>query len=146
MTKLLPCSRRAGHVYDPMSTTRDARVKMNWLMNIHEVTFMSLRLPPETPESKMNFLHWCQVNKQVVPKLSLVWSRFVDKYTCVWRNADWPASWHISTKSYQWQWKCGCSFASCPGHHSVHYTASTFPIKLMESPSNQTTIESVYAV
>jgi len=32
----------------------------------------------------------------------------------VWRKADWPASWHISTKSYQWQWKCGCSLTSCP--------------------------------
>jgi len=29
----------------------------------------------------------------------------VDKYNCVWRNADRPASWRISTKSYQWQWK-----------------------------------------
>jgi len=39
-----------------------------------------------------------------------------DKYNCVWRNADWPAPWHISTKSYQWQWKCGCSLTSCSGH------------------------------
>jgi len=31
-------------------------------------------------------------------------------------DADWLASWHISTKSYQWQWKCGCSFTSSPGH------------------------------
>jgi len=44
-----------------------------------------------------------------------IWSRFVDKYNRVWRNADWPASWHISTKSYQWQWKCGWSLTSCPG-------------------------------
>jgi len=28
-----------------------------------------------------------------------------------------PASWHIITKSYQWQFKCGCSLTSCPGHH-----------------------------
>jgi len=39
--------------------------------------------------------------------LNKIWSKFVDKYNCVWRNADWSASWHISTKSYQWQWKCG---------------------------------------
>jgi len=35
--------------------------------------------------------------------LNKIWSRFVDKYNCVWRNADWPALWHItdiSTKSY----------------------------------------------
>jgi len=48
----------------------------------------------------------------------LLWSRFVNKYNCAWRNADWPASWHISTKSYQWQWKCGCSLTSCPGRSS----------------------------
>jgi len=41
--------------------------------------------------------------------------KFVDKYNCMWRNADWSASWHMSTKSYQWQWKCGCSLTSCPG-------------------------------
>jgi len=51
--------------------------------------------------------------------LNKIWSSFVDKYNCVWRNADWPASWHINTKSYQWQWKCGCSLTSCFGHHSV---------------------------
>jgi len=38
----------------------------------------------------------------------------------VWRNADWPASWHISTKSYQWQCKCGCSLTSCPGQYTVY--------------------------
>jgi len=51
--------------------------------------------------------------------LNKIWSRFVDKYNCVWRNADWPASWNISTKSYQWQWTCGCSLTSCPGHQLV---------------------------
>jgi len=51
--------------------------------------------------------------------LNKIWSRFIDKYNCVWRNADWLASWHISTKIYQWQWKCGCSLTSCPWHHSV---------------------------
>jgi len=30
--------------------------------------------------------------------LNKIWWRFVYKYNCVWRNADWPASWHISTK------------------------------------------------
>jgi len=53
-----------------------------------------------------------------------IWSRFVAKYNCVWGNADWPTSWHISTKSYQWQWKCGCSLTSCPGHYQDwFYTA-----------------------
>jgi len=33
------------------------------------VTYMSLRVPPETPETKKNYL---LVNEQVVPKLSLV--------------------------------------------------------------------------
>jgi len=46
--------------------------KMNWLMNIHEVTCMILRVPPENPESKMSLLHEWQVNEQVVPILSLV--------------------------------------------------------------------------
>jgi len=36
-----------------------------------------------------------------------MWSKFVDKYNCVWRNADWLSSWHISTKSYLWQWLIG---------------------------------------
>jgi len=45
----------------------------------------------------------------------MIWSRFVDKYNSVWRNAEWPASRHISTKSYQWQWKWGCSLMLCPG-------------------------------
>jgi len=53
--------------------------------------------------------YWCQETL-----LNKIWSRFVDKYNCVWRNANWPASWHISTKTYQWQWKCGCSLTSCP--------------------------------
>jgi len=56
-----------------------------------------------------------------------IWSRFVDKYNCVWRNADWPASWDISTKRYQWQWKCGCSLTSCPRHHSVWMQFSVMP-------------------
>jgi len=51
----------------------------------------------------------------------MIWSRFLyrlDKDNCVWRNADWPASWHISTKSYRWQWKSGCSLTSCPGRNT----------------------------
>jgi len=55
----------------------------------------------------------------LVPRNVKILSSFVDKYKFVWRDADWPASWHISTKSYQWQWKCRWSLASCPGHHSV---------------------------
>jgi len=51
--------------------------------------------------------YWCQETL-----LNQIWSRFVDKYNCIWRNVDWPASWHISTKSYQWRWKCGCSLTS----------------------------------
>jgi len=51
--------------------------------------------------------------------LNKIWSRLVDKYNCVWRNTNWPASCHISTKSYQWLWNYGCSLTSCPGHLSV---------------------------
>jgi len=51
--------------------------------------------------------------------LNKIWSRFVHKYNYVWRNSDWLASWHISTKSYQWQWKCGCSLTLCPGRDIV---------------------------
>jgi len=40
------------------------------------VTYMGLRIPPETQNSKMNLLHW-QVNEQVVPKLSLVAKRLL---------------------------------------------------------------------
>jgi len=47
-----------------------------------------------------------------VASLNKIWSSFADKCNCVWRNADWPASWPISTKNYQWQWKCGCSLTS----------------------------------
>jgi len=39
------------------------------------VTYMSQRVPPETPESKMNLVHWWQMNEQVVLKLSLVAKR-----------------------------------------------------------------------
>jgi len=35
--------------------------------------------------------------------------------------------WHNSTKSYQWQWKCGCSLTSCPGHHSVWMQFNVMP-------------------
>jgi len=54
-------------------------------------------------------------------------SRFVDTYNCVWKNADWSALWHISTKSYQWQWKCGCSLTSCTGHHSEWMQFNVMP-------------------
>jgi len=33
----------------------------------------------------------------------------------------------ISTKSYHWQWKCGCSLTSCPGHHSVWMQFNVMP-------------------
>jgi len=59
--------------------------------------------------------------------LNKIWSRFVDKYNCIWRKADWPASWHISTKSYQWQWKCRCNLTSCSGHHSVWMQFNVMP-------------------
>jgi len=59
--------------------------------------------------------------------LNKILSRFIDKYKCAWRNADWPASWHISTKSYQWQWKCGCSLTSWPGDHSVWLQFNVMP-------------------
>jgi len=63
----------------------------------------------------------------------MIWSKFVDKYNCVWRNADWPASWHISTKSYHWQWRCGCSLTSCSGHYyqlNVIHSLSWLPLNL----------------
>jgi len=59
--------------------------------------------------------------------LNKIWSRLIDKYNCVWRNADWPVSWHISTKSYQWQWKCRCSLTLCPGRHSVWMQFNVMP-------------------
>jgi len=59
--------------------------------------------------------------------LNKIWSSFVDKYNCVWRNADWPTSRQINTKSYQWQWKCGCSLTSYRGHHSVWMQFSVMP-------------------
>jgi len=31
----------------------------------------------------------------------------------------------ISTKSYQWQWKCGCSLTSCPGRSTVMHSIET---------------------
>jgi len=41
----------------------------------------------------------------------------------LWWNADQPASWHNSTKSYQWQLKCRCSLTSCPGLYLAMETA-----------------------
>jgi len=67
--------------------------------------------------------HW----KYQETLLIKIWSRFIEKYNCVWRNTDWPASWHISTKSYQWQWKCKCSLTSCPGHHSIWMQFNVMP-------------------
>jgi len=49
--------------------------------------------------------------------LNNISSRFVDKYNYVWRNADWRASWYISTKELPVTMKIWMQFNVMPRTH-----------------------------